>query len=79
MENIKDNAAKVKTTSGFCHELAKHDFTKVEDRMILVDAQLDADTLFDTLERAAAKANCIVIENGLNDYEIEQVILCFID
>lgn len=60
-------------------ELTERDFANNKNSMILVDGHLDADTLFDTLERTAAKTDCIVVENGLNDYKTEQVISCFLN
>lgn len=55
------------------------DGTEFEDRMFLVNAQMDADTLFDILVNAAEKTDCIVIENEPRDYQSEQAILCFLD
>ena len=44
-----------------------------------VNAQADADALFEMLEGAAMKSSRIVVENGVRNYEKAQVILCFLD
>lgn len=57
----------------------KINFKMFEEKAIRLSTSLEADALFDSLERAVSQSEYIIIDRSMHDYGPEQIIMRFLD